>query len=280
MPAVVPHLTLNNGVEIPQLGFGVFQVEPSRTAEVVLDAFEAGYRHVDTAQMYKNEAGVGEALARSGLDRSDVFITSKLSNASHDPRAAHDAFERSIDALGTPYVDLFLIHWPMPKVGDFVETWQALEALYGTGRIRAIGVSNFTEQHLRRLAETSAVTPAVNQIEVHPYLSQNPLRAYGREHGIVTEAWSPIAQGKVLSDPELVRIGGEHGRTPAQVALRWHLQRGDVVFPKTTHRERMAENLALFDFELADDEMAAIEALDRGLRTGAHPDEFNWVPED
>lgn len=280
MPAVVPNLTLNNGVEIPQLGFGVFQVEPARTADVVLDAFDAGYRHIDTAQMYMNEAGVGEALARSGLDRADVFITSKLNNGFHEPQAAHDAFERTLEALGTPYVDLFLIHWPLPKVGDFVDTWQALEALYATGRIRAIGVSNFHEHHLRRLAETSTVTPAVNQIEVHPYLSQNPLRAYGREHRIVTEAWSPIAQGKVLGDPELVRIGGAHGRTPAQVALRWHLQRGDVVFPKTTHRERMAENLALFDFELAEEEMAAIEALDRGMRTGPDPDEFNWVPQD
>lgn len=282
MPAAapVPNLTLNNGVEIPQLGFGVFQVEPAATAGVVLDAFEAGYRHIDTAQMYKNEAGVGEALSRSGLDRAEVFVTSKLNNGFHEPQAAHDAFERTLDALGSPYVDLFLIHWPLPGVGDFVDTWHALEELYATGRARAIGVSNFTEGHLRRLAETSTVVPAVNQVEVHPYLSQNPLRAYGREHGIVTEAWSPIAQGRVLDDPELVRIGQAHGRTPAQVALRWHLQRGDVVFPKTTHRERMAENLALFDFELTEAEMAAVEGLDRGMRTGPDPETFNWVPED
>lgn len=274
----VPTLTLNNGVEIPQLGFGVFQVPPEDTKGVVLEAFEVGYRHVDTAQMYRNEAGVGAALAESGLSRDDVFVTTKLNNGYLEHDAALDAFKRSLDALGTDHVDLFLIHWPLPTVADYVARWRTLEQIYGDGGARAIGVSNFQPAHLHRLRDETTVTPAVNQIEVHPYLRNDQARAAGSELGIVTEAWSPIAQGKVLDDPVLVRIAESVGRTPAQVTLRWHVQRGDVVFPKSVTRSRMEENFALFDFELSATDMADIDALDRHERTGPDPDVFDYVP--
>lgn len=274
----VPTITLNNGVEIPQLGFGVFQVPPEDTKGVVLEAFEVGYRHVDTAQMYRNEAGVGAALAESGLARDDVFVTTKLNNGYLEHDAALDAFRRSLDALGTDHVDLFLIHWPLPTVTDYVARWRTLEQIYADGGARAIGVSNFQTAHLHRLRDETTVTPAVNQIEVHPYLRNDAARAAGSELGIVTEAWSPIAQGKVLEDPTLLRIAGSVGRTPAQVTLRWHLQRGDVVFPKSVTRSRMEENFALFGFELSTTDMADIDALDRHQRTGPDPDVFDYVP--
>jgi 2,5-diketo-D-gluconate reductase A len=277
--ASVPTVRLNNGVEIPQLGFGVFQVKPEECVEAVTTALEVGYRHIDTAQMYGNEKEVGEAVRRSGLDRSEVFVTSKLNNNKHARDDALKAFDQTLDDLGFDYLDLFLVHWPLPGIEiDYVETWQAMEEIAAGGRCRAIGVSNFHEQHLRRLFEATETVPAVNQIEVSPYLTQDPLRAFNREHGIAVEAWSPIARGKVNDDPVIARVAESVGRTPAQVTLRWHVQRGDIVFPKSVRRERMAENFAIFDFELDEAAMAALSGLDRGERTGPNPDEFNWVP--
>lgn len=273
----VPMVRLNNGVEIPQLGFGVFQVPPEDTRAVTRQAFEVGYRHIDTAQMYRNEEGVGQALADSGLPRDEVFITSKLNNNFHDGDAAVQAFERSMEALGIEQLDLFLIHWPLPAVDRYVEAWQALERLYRAGRVRAIGVSNFHQPHLRRLFDETGVVPAVNQIEVSPYLVQDPLRAFCRNHDIAVEAWSPIARGKVIDDPVIGAVAAEVGRTPAQVTLRWHVQRGDIVFPKSSRPERMRENFAIFDFALTDAQMATLTGLDAGHRTGPDPDHFNWV---
>jgi 2,5-diketo-D-gluconate reductase A len=275
----VPTIALNNGVEIPQLGFGVYQVPPEETADVVGTALELGYRHIDTAQMYQNEKGVGDAIARSGIARDEIFVTSKLNNGFHRRDDALRAFDESLERLGLDQLDLFLIHWPLPGIDvDYVETWKALEEIYADGRARAIGVSNFKEHHLRRLFAESEVRPAVNQIEVHPYLAQDDVRAFDAEHEIVTEAWSPIAQGKVLDDPAIDEIAQQVGRTPAQVVLRWHIQRGDVVFPKSVTRERIEQNFALFDFELTTGQMAAITGLDRGERTGPDPDTFNYIP--
>ena len=273
----VPAVRLNNGVEIPQLGFGVFMVPPEQTEDVTRTALEIGYRHVDTAQMYGNEAGVGRAVRAAGLDRDDVFVTSKLDNPHHARDAALRSFDRTLAELGFDDVDLFLIHWPLPDVGDYVETWHAMEEIYRSGRARAIGVSNFQPHHLRRLLAAAEVVPAVNQIEVHPYLVQDDVRAFGAEHGIVTEAWAPIARGRVLDDPVITTIAKRVERTPAQVTLRWAVQRGDVVFPKSVTRSRVEENFQLFDFELADDEMAEITALDRRERTGPDPDTMNRV---
>ena len=274
----VPDLTLNNGVTIPQLGFGVFQIPPDATRKATLTALEVGYRHVDTAQMYGNEAGVGQAVRDSGLDRGDVFVTSKLNNSFHAYDDALAAFDKSLAELEFEYLDLFLVHWPMPAVGNFVETWRAMEEIYRSGRSKAIGVSNFQPNHLDRLRAETDVVPAVNQVEVHPYFTQQDVRSYGVEHGIVTEAWSPIAQGKVLDDPTIGRIAKRYGKTPAQVTLRWHIQRGDVVFPKSATRSRVQENFAIFDFELADDDVTDISLLDREERIGPHPDKFNAMP--
>jgi 2,5-diketo-D-gluconate reductase A len=277
--ATVPTIRLNNGVEIPQLGFGVYQVPPEDTADAVSTALEIGYRHIDTAEMYGNEKGVGEAVARSGIDRGEVFVTSKLNNGFHRRDDALRAFDQSLGDLGFEYLDLFLIHWPLPGIDvDYIETWKAMEEIYASGRCRAIGVSNFQAHHLRRLFSQAQVRPAVNQIEVHPYLTQEELRAFDADHEIVTEAWSPIAQGKVLGDPAIVAIAERLGRTPAQVVLRWHVQRGDVVFPKSVSRQRMQENVELFDFELGTDDMATLTGLDRGERTGPDPDTFNYIP--
>jgi 2,5-diketo-D-gluconate reductase A len=274
----IPDIMLNNVVRIPQLGFGTFQIKPAATAAATLLALEAGYRHIDTAEMYGNEKEVGEAVRQSGLSRADVFVTSKLNNGFHARDAALKAFDRTLADLGFDYLDLFLIHWPLPGVGDYVETWRAMQEIHQSGRVKAIGVSNFQISHLQRLFDETDLIPAVNQIEVHPYLTQDPLRAFGAEHGIATEAWSPIAQGAVLGDPVIKDVADRAGRTPAQVTLRWHIQRGDIVFPKSTHRERIEENLALFDFELSEPDMAAITGLNRDERTGANPDEFNYVP--
>jgi len=279
---MVPHIELNDGNTIPQLGFGVFLVPPPDTERAVSVALAAGYRHIDTAEMYGNEAGVGAAVRASGLDRSEVFVTSKLNNGFHRPDDARRAFDETLAALGFEYVDLFLIHWPLPTLydGDFVSTWKTLEELKADGRARSIGVSNFQVTHLERLAAEADVVPAVNQIELHPYFHNAEVDAYGREHGIHTEAWAPIAQGKVLGDPVLQAIAERLGRTVAQVVLRWHIQRGNIVFPKSVTPERVAENFDLFGFELAPDDVAAIDALDQGEagRDGPNPDTFAYIP--
>jgi 2,5-diketo-D-gluconate reductase A len=274
----VPTIRLNNGVEIPQLGFGVYQVRPADTVEATLSALEVGYRHIDTAEMYGNEKQVGEAIRVSGLDRGELFVTSKLNNGYHAYDDALRAFDATLRALGDDYVDLFLIHWPMPDVGDYVETWRAMERILASGGARAIGASNFEPHHLQRVLDETDIVPAVNQIEAHPYLTQDDARGFGAAHGIVTEAWAPIAQGKVLGDPVIVEVAERLGRTPAQVTLRWHIQRGDVVFPKSVTRRRVEENFALFDFELAPEDMDAITGLNRDERIGPDPDQFNWVP--
>ena len=279
----VPAITLNDGTRIPQLGFGVFQIDPDETAQAVQTALEIGYRHIDTAEMYQNERGVGEGIRNSGVDRADVYITSKLNNGYHKPDDARRAFDETLNKLGFDYVDLFLIHWPLPTLydGDFVSTWRTLEEFKKDGRARSIGVSNFQVPHLERLARETEVTPAVNQIEVHPYFTNDDVRGYGAEHGIATEAWSPIAQGKVLGDPVVTRIAQDAGRSPAQVVLRWHIQRGDIVFPKSVTRQRIEENFALFDFDLGDADMQALTALGKGEdgRTGPNPDEFDYIPD-
>jgi 2,5-diketo-D-gluconate reductase A len=273
---------LNNGNYIPQMGFGVFQIAPEKTAEAVKAAVEIGYRHIDTAEMYGNEKGVGQGVRDAGLDRADVFITSKLNNGFHKPDDARRAFDNTLKALGSDYVDLFLIHWPLPTLygGDFVSTWNVLEEFAKEGRARSIGVSNFQPAHLDRLAAESDTVPAVNQIEAHPYFTNDEVRAYGRKHGIATEAWSPIAQGKVLGDPVVERIADAIDRSPAQVVLRWHIQRGDIVFPKSVSPARMKSNFQLFDFELDNSAMDAISALDHGEsgRTGPNPDMFDYIP--
>ena len=273
--AAVPGITLNNGAQIPQLGFGTFQIPPEETRATTLAALEAGYRHIDTAEMYGNEKEVGQAVRDSGLDRADVFVTSKLNNGAHAYDDALKAFDRTMEELGLEHLDLFLIHWPLPDKGDFVETWRAMEEIYRSGRAKSIGVSNFQPHHLRRLLESSVVVPAVNQIEVHPYLTQDSVRAFGAEHDIATEAWSPIAQGKVLDDPVIARIAQRVGKSTAQVTLRWHLQRGDIVFPKSATRKRIEENFDLFDFELTEGDIGEISALNRDERTGPDPDRFN-----
>src|ERR1700761_1996429 len=275
----VPTITLNDGNTIPQLGFGVFKIEPEQTASAVRSALEVGYRHIDTAEMYGNEKQVGEGIRDAGLDRREVFITSKLSNGYHRPDDARRAFDATLSALKSDYVDLFLIHWPLPTLydGDFVSTWHVLEEFAKDGRARSIGVSNFQTAHLDKLAQNSSTVPAVNQIEVHPYFGNEHVREYDEAHGIVTEAWSPIAQGKVLDDPVIVRIATAQGKTPAQVVLRWHIQRGDVVFPKSVSPDRVKSNFEIFDFRLNDEDMTAISGLDRGEagRTGPNPDEFD-----
>jgi 2,5-diketo-D-gluconate reductase A len=280
----VPAIELNDGRAIPRLGFGVFQIDPAETARAVETALEIGYRHIDTAEMYRNEQGVGDAVRASGLDRADVFITSKLGNGFHRPDDARRAFDRTLSALGSDYVDLFLIHWPLPTLydGDFESTWKTLEEFAQDGRARSIGVSNFQIAHLERILAAGDVIPAVNQIELHPYFLNDAVRAYGEAHGIATEAWSPIAQGEVLGDPVITAIAERLGSSPAQVVLRWHLQRGNIVFPKSTTPARIRENFALFDFELEPADMERIAALDAGEagRTGANPDVFAFVPPD
>jgi 2,5-diketo-D-gluconate reductase A len=282
LPGAVPKIELNDGRLIPQLGFGVFQIPPNETERAVAVALETGYRHIDTAEMYGNEKGVGDAVRASGLDRADVFITSKLNNGFHAPEVARKAFAKTLDELGFDYVDLFLIHWPLPTLygGDFVSTWHTLEEFKADGRARSIGVSNFQVDHLERLAAETETVPAVNQIELHPYFQNREVDAYGRAHGIHTEAWAPIAQGKVLGDPTLKEIAERLGKSVAQVVLRWHIQRGNIVFPKSVTPARIEENFALFDFELDASDIAKIEALDEGEagREGPNPSTFDYVP--
>jgi 2,5-diketo-D-gluconate reductase A len=274
----VPNVQLNNGVEIPQLGFGVFQIKPEDTVEAVTEALRIGYRHIDTAQMYGNEKEVGQAIAQSGLDPSEIFVTSKLNNNRQSFDDALLAFDETMNKLALERIDLFLIHWPLPTVRDYVEAWKALERVYSEGRARSIGVSNFQPHHLRKLHAETEVRPAVNQIELHPFLTQDELRAFDAEHGIATEAWSPIAQGGVLDNPTILELARAHGKTPAQVVLRWHLQLGNIVFPKSVNPKRIQENFEIFDFELSDGDLGMISALNRNERTGPDPDVFNYVP--
>ncbi|MEU2083817.1 aldo/keto reductase [Streptomyces albus] len=272
----VPTITLNNGVEMPQLGFGVWQVPPQEAATAVTAALEAGYRSIDTAAAYENEEGVGRALADSGLARDEVFVTTKLWNAEQGYDSTLRAFDASLARLGLDVVDLYLIHWPMPQVDKYVDTWRAFEKIYSEGRARAIGVSNFQPAHLNRLNELGGTVPAVNQIELHPRLQQSVPRAYHADHGIVTEAWSPLGQGgDLLDDPTLGELAAEHGKTVAQVVLRWHLQLGNVVIPKSVTPSRIRENIDVFDFELTGEDMARIAELNTDTRLGFDPDTMN-----
>jgi 2,5-diketo-D-gluconate reductase A len=275
--AEIPRLPLNSGATIPQLGFGVFKVDPADTQRVVEDALEVGYRHIDTATGYDNEAEVGAAIRASGLDREDVFVTTKLRNDHHTAGDAEGAFQRSLDALDIGWIDLYLIHWPVPSADRYVETWRTLETFAEHGRARSIGVSNFLIPHLERLIAETGTVPAVNQVELHPVFSQPELRRFHEEHGILTEAWGPLGQNKYdLFGMAPVRDAAEaHGVAPAQVVLRWHLQLGNVVIPKSASRERMVQNFDLTGFELSDEEMAAIDALNEDRRVGGHPDEVS-----
>src|SRR5690606_21490385 len=271
----VPNIRLNNGVQIPQFGFGVFQIEPARTAEAVRTALEAGYRHIDTAQGYGNEEGVGQAVRESGLPRDEVFITTKLINSRHGYDEAIAALDESLQKLGLDYVDLYLIHWPRPHADRYVETWRAFEKILSDGKARSIGVSNFQVPHLQRLAAETGTVPAVNQIELHPWLIQRELREYHREHGIATEAWSRSGRGgDMLREEGIVALAEKYGKTPAQVVLRWHIQHGNIVFPKSVTPSRIRENIDILDFELSADDVAAIDGLDRGTRLGPDPDTF------
>ncbi|WP_007026532.1 aldo/keto reductase [Saccharomonospora iraqiensis] len=273
--AQVPTITLNTGAEMPRLGYGVFQVPADEVFEPTLEALRAGYRSIDTATIYGNEEGVGRAIAESGVPRQELFVTTKLWNDSQGYDNTLAAFDASLARLGLDYVDLYLIHWPMPGQDRYVDTWKAFEKLHAEGRARAIGVSNFHSTHLRRLFDETSVVPAVNQVELHPNLPQAELRAFHAEHGIVTEAWSPLGQGKGLLDEQvLVSLAEKHGKTPAQVVLRWHFELGNVTIPKSVTPSRIRSNLDIFDFALSEDDMSAIAALDTGTRVGPDPDAF------
>jgi diketogulonate reductase-like aldo/keto reductase len=272
----VPPIILNNGVEMPQLGFGVWQVPDDEAETAVATALEAGYRSIDTAAIYGNEEGVGKAIAASDVPRKDLFITTKLWNSDHGYDSALRAFDASLEKLGLEYVDLYLIHWPLPSRGTFVETYQALEKIHAEGRAKAIGVSNFLPEHLETLIGATSVIPAVNQIELHPHLQQHAAREYHAEQGIRTEAWSPLGQGKgLLEVPAIIAIAQKHNRTPAQIVLRWHLQLGNVVIPKSVTPSRIKENIEVFDFSLDTEDMAAISALNEDRRIGPNPATFN-----
>ena len=282
-PDSVPRLSLLDGTSIPQLGFGVFQVPPEDTEKTVLTAFEVGYRHIDTAEMYGNQEGLGAAIRSGGIPRDDLYITSKLNNGFHRPDDARRAFDDTMAKLGLDRLDLFLIHWPLPTLydGDFVSTWRVLGEFQAEGRLTSVGVSNFEPEHLQRIVDETGLVPVVDQIEVHPYFTNERARAAALGHGTLVEAWSPIAQGGVLDDPVITEIASAHGKTTSQVTLRWHVERGDIVFPKSMREERMRENFELFDFSLTDEEVRRISALDRGEegRTGPNPNTFDHVPE-
>ena len=270
----VPYLDLNDGNRIPQLGFGVFQVPAEETAETVSEALRIGYRLIDTATAYGNEEGVRDALKASDLERSGVFITTKLANSDHGRDRTRRAFQQSLEKLGGDYIDLYLIHWPIPSKDLYLETWETLATLKDEGSVRSIGVSNFQIEHLERIIDATGVVATVNQIELHPRLQQSELRRYHAEHGILTEAWSPIGKGQLLDDAVIQEIASRHGRTPAQVVLRWHIQLGNIVIPKSVTPSRIEENFQVFDFELSEPEMRRLAELDRGERTGPDPDTF------
>jgi 2,5-diketo-D-gluconate reductase A len=284
-------ITLNDGASIPQLGFGTLSIQPDRedsrenailTANLVGFALEVGYRHIDTAQSYGTERGVGEAIAASGVPRDQIFVTSKLSNRNHHPDDVRSSFEESLQKLGLEYLDLFLIHWPLPTLyeGDFVSTWRAMIELLEDGRLRTAGVSNFEAPHLERIIRETGVVPAINQIELHPHFRNEVTAAASKKNGIVVEAWSPLGQGNVLDDEVIGGIASSRGKSPAQIILRWHIQHGNVVIPKSANRQRIEENFAVTDFELSSDEIEVIDALDRGEagRRGPHPNTFDWLP--
>ncbi len=271
----VPNVTLNDGNTIPQIGFGVFQVPEEETYNAVTAALQAGYRSIDTAKAYGNEEGVGKAIADSGIAREELFVTTKLWNEDHGHDEALKAFDTSLSKLGLDYLDLYLIHWPVPAQDRYVDTYKAFEQLRSEGRARSIGVSNFTEAHLQRLLEETSVVPVLNQVELHPNFTQKELRAFHAEHNIVTEAWSPLAQGDLLDNAKLGTIAQAHGKTPAQVVLRWHMQLGNVAIPKSVTPERIAANIDVFDFELTGDEMVTIDTLGNGERRGPDPQTFN-----
>jgi 2,5-diketo-D-gluconate reductase A len=273
--STVPSLTMNNGMHIPQLGFGVFLVPPEETKEAVAEALKAGYRLIDTAQGYRNEEGVGAAIAESDLPRDDLFITTKLTNSEQGYDTTLTAFDGSMEKLGIDVLDLFLIHWPQPMFDQYVDTWRAFEKLLADGRVRSIGVSNFEIPHLQRLMSETDVVPTVNQIELHPQFPQDELREFHAEHGILTESWGPLGQGKgLLEDPNVVEVARRKDRTPAQVVLRWHVQLGCIVIPKSVNPERIQENIDLFDFELDDADMAEISKVRTGQRLGGDPNTF------
>ncbi|MGD1058710.1 MAG: aldo/keto reductase [Solirubrobacteraceae bacterium] len=270
----IPQISLRDGEKIPQLGFGVFLVPPAETMEVVLQALSTGYRHIDTAAAYRNEAEVGQAIRSSGLERSDVFVTTKCFNDDHGYEQATRALHASLERLEMSHVDLYLIHWPVPSHDKYVETWKAFIDMRAEGLVRSIGVSNFQPAHLERIIRETGETPAINQIELHPYFQQRGLRHEHEQLGIVTEAWSPLARGKLLGDPVIEQIAEAHEKTPGQVVLRWHLQLGNVVFPKSVTPSRIEENFNVFDFELSAAQMKAIDELDAGDRIGPDPDTF------
>jgi 2,5-diketo-D-gluconate reductase A len=273
-----PVLQMNDGREVPQLGFGVFQIPPGQTAPAVSTALAEGYRLIDTAQGYGNEAGVGEAIAQSGLARAELFVTTKLTNSEHGTDRAQRAFDDSLRRLGMDYVDLFLIHWPVPGRDLYVETWRALEKIHRDGRARSIGVSNFTVEHLRRLARETETVPAVNQVELHPWFPQPELRQYHQEHGILTEAWGPLGQGTGLLDDDVItQLAAEKSTTPAQIVLRWHVQIGNIVIPKSTTPERIRANIDVFGFALSDADMRRLDGLANDGRIGPDPATFNQM---
>ena len=291
MTSKSPLITLSNGTTIPQLGFGTLGVPPDRrpsrantekTAQIVGLALEVGYRHIDTAQMYGNERGVGEAIAASGIPREELYVTSKLGNGNHRPDDVRRSFDETLEKLGLEQLDLFLMHWPLPTLydGDYVSTWEALCELVAGGRLRTAGASNFQPAHLDRIIAETGVVPAVNQIEGHPYFANGTARAASTRHGIVVEAWSPLGQGKLVDNQVIGRIARARGRSVAQVILRWHIERGHIIIPKSMHRQRMEENLNVFDFELSAQDVASIDALDKGEsgRIGPNPDTFAWIP--
>jgi 2,5-diketo-D-gluconate reductase A len=271
---MVPSVTLHDGVEMPQLGLGVWQISADETQGVVEDALAAGYRHFDTASAYRNERGVGAAVAGSGIPREEIFVTTKLWNEQQGHDAALSSFEKGLGRLGLDRVDLYLIHWPAPPQDRFVETWRAFERIRDEGRARTIGVSNFRIEDLERLQHETETLPTVNQVELHPRFHQTELRAWHERHGVATEAWSPLGQGALFGEPAVVEIAARHGRTPAQVILRWHLQLGNVVIPKSASPERLRENIDVFDFELSEEEMMSMGGIDTDRRTGPDPATF------